>query len=132
MPLILSEMHESDISAFALIDEAAMADWPFAKAMQKPGERRRDLAERWTRGRWGQSPEIHWMKITDEESGEMAAAACWRFEMEEPEEGKEEGGGDAKKDAKPGLWAEMAKHWREFEVECDVRRPRAGRSYLIA
>lgn len=79
MAFTISPLLYDDIPAFALADELANADWPFARAQEVPGIPRRIFVEEWTKKEWGKDPTLHWMKAANAETGEFAAAALWKF-----------------------------------------------------
>ncbi|EGP91801.1 uncharacterized protein MYCGRDRAFT_90276 [Zymoseptoria tritici IPO323] len=94
------------LPTFAALDEAAMSSWPFARAMAHEAQlkgfgSRQALIESMVRETFdrGAQNEVY-LKVVDEESGEMVAAAGWRRERkgevvgkrkEERSEGGEEG-----------------------------------------
>ena len=135
MPLQLSHMEEKDIPAFAIVDEAAMAGWGYARAMEEPGQPRRVMAEQFTRKEWGKQDQ-YWLKITDTETGEMVAAALWRMQLEEekpkeqlsaPAEAKEgrvkTGEPQTEKSNTASFWAETGRLSKEFNDEFIGTRP---------
>ena len=86
-----------------------------------------------------------WIKATDAESGEMAAAAAWRFELnsESTEEAKEPASAssdtgadkneveasepdDQLQTVHAAMWAEMGRLWSEFIEKNHVYKPRAS------
>ena len=48
----------------------------------QPNRPRREFAAEWTRKDWGKDPNQHWLKVTEAETGDMAAAALWTFHPE--------------------------------------------------
>jgi hypothetical protein len=81
MPLILSVLAEEDVHAFAVVDDAAMADWPYAQAMglNLPMSRIH-MVEDWVRQGLTTDSTQTYLKVSDDETGEMVAGALWRFE----------------------------------------------------
>ena len=81
MTLTLSLLAEEDVHAFAVVDDAAMADWPYAKAMglNLPGPRIQ-MVEDWVRQGLTTDSTQTYLKVSDDETGEMVAGALWRFE----------------------------------------------------
>ncbi|SMR45535.1 unnamed protein product [Zymoseptoria tritici ST99CH_3D1] len=74
------------LPTFAALDEAAMSSWPFARAMAHEAQlkgfgSRQALIESMVRETFdrGAQNEVY-LKVVDEESGEMVAAAGWRRE----------------------------------------------------
>jgi len=81
MTLTLSLLAEEDVHAFAVVDDAAMADWPYAQAMglNLPGPRIQ-MVEDWVRQGLTTDSTQTYLKVSDDETGEMVAGALWRFE----------------------------------------------------
>lgn len=81
MTLTLSLLAEEDVHAFAVVDDAAMADWPYAKAMglNLPGPRIR-MVEDWVRHGLEADSTQTYLQVSDDETGEMVAGALWRFQ----------------------------------------------------
>ncbi|KAM0702577.1 hypothetical protein Q7P35_010008 [Cladosporium inversicolor] len=98
MPLTLSLLTDTDVHAFAVVDDAAMADWPYARAMglNLPGPRIQ-MVEDWVRQGLTTDSTQTYLKVEDDETGEMVAGALWRFDdgvavkRRMGEEGKKEG-----------------------------------------
>jgi hypothetical protein len=122
MPLKLSLLSDEDVHAFAVVDDAAMADWPYAQAMglNLPGPRLQ-MVEDWVRQGLTTDSTQTYLQVSDDETGEMVAGALWRFDDgkavkrrmgDEEEKGKEEEDEGAKK-AKAFAEARM-KMWEEF------------------
>ena len=145
MPFELSPMEEDDIPAFAAMDEAAVGNWAFARAMQheNPDQARHVFAEEWTRKSWGQDPLCHWLKVTDIESGDFVAAALWRLQLEEekpkgenPIQGEATGveskPGKTETDgsARPDFWADVGRMGKAFHAEFVGPRPHARKPPL--
>ena len=130
MPLTLSLLTDDDVHAFALVDDAAMADWPYARAMGLglPGPRIQ-MVEDWVRQGLTTDSTQTYLQVKDDETGEMVAGALWRFDdgkmakqhvgAPEKEGGKEEEEGDdgAKKraaafaKARGEMWEEFREGW---------------------
>lgn len=99
MPLTLSLLTEVDIPAFAVVDDAAMKDWPFAIAMaQNSKVPRIEMVEGWVRHGFGTDSAQVYLQVSDDETGEMVAGALWRFEDGEGREKQDENAADEKKD----------------------------------
>jgi hypothetical protein len=123
MPLKLSLLSDEDVHAFAVVDDAAMADWPYAQAMglNLPGPRLQ-MVEDWVRQGLTTDSTQTYLQVSDDETGEMVAGALWRFDDGEAvkrrmgeEDGKkeEEGGDEGAKKAKAFAEARM-RMWEEF------------------
>lgn len=107
--LALSLLTEEDVPAFAAVDDAAMASWPYAQAMGVglPGPRI-EMVERWVRHGLLHDSTQTYLRVCDEGSGEMVAGALWRFApaeegaggREEEEEEEEEGQSEGERKAK--------------------------------
>lgn len=153
MPLTLSLLEESDIPAFARVDEAAMAGWPLAEAMSiNSSVPRRELVEGWVRKGFYEDSTQTYLKVTDDETGEIIACALWRIdpdgkrekikrEVPAPVEGtggdgreavdfKREAAGDAKgKEARLGSVMEaMRAGWNDFQSNFFPDTPHASTS----
>jgi hypothetical protein len=130
MPLTLSLLSESDAHDFAVVDDAAMAGWPYAIAMglNLPGPRIQ-MVEDWVRHGLQEDSTQTYLQVSDDETGEMVAGAMWRFTPVGEGDGKksESEGVDDKKtserkaegDEKAGMAAAFAaarkEMWEEFE-----------------
>lgn len=132
-------MEEKDIPDFCAVDEAAMAEWPFAQALQQPSFSRREIAEYWTRMGWCQNQTNHWLKVIDTETGEMAGAAWWQFHLqsEKPERAEEASQRDDKNEGEesgrrvpefPKLWMEAGRRWKAFKDEFIGDKQHAGKA----
>ncbi|KAK5167985.1 uncharacterized protein LTR77_006552 [Saxophila tyrrhenica] len=136
MPLNISPLLHSDIPAFALVEAAAAAHWPFALAMEVPGTPRTVFVEDWARQTLDK-PNARWMKVSDAETGEMVSAALWHIPARDSEEGVEGEGGKRREEEGVGqpdpmpllLAAERA--WKVFEKEWIGDRPYALLSLLV-
>ena len=136
MPLTLSLLSDADVHAFAVVDDAAMADWPYAQAMglNLPGPRIQ-MVEDWVRQGLTTDSTQTYLKVEDDETGEMVAGALWRFddgvavkrrmgdEEEKEEEKKEEGEGAKKAKAFAKARMEM---WEEFRDGWFPEQPHAS------
>lgn len=133
MPLTLSLMEEDDIPAFAALDEAAMANWGLAIAMNKslgPGEPRRVWIEKFTRAGYQNDSNQVWLKVVDKDTDGMVAAAMWRFQLDEKKPANEP---TAPEEAKapqqpakqPGVLAAMGKLGDRFKDEFVGQQPHA-------
>jgi hypothetical protein len=97
MPLTLSLLTEDDIPAFAVVDDAAMRDWPFAIAMGRNLRVPRiQMVEGWVRHGFGTDSAQVYLQVSDDETGEMVAGALWRFEDGEGREKQDENVADEK------------------------------------
>lgn len=139
MVLRVAPLLESDVAAFAAVDDAATRGWPLAMAMETSnrvaGETRQEMITGWMeKGFANPDPKVHWLKAVDDDlNGELVAAGCWKFEtapsaneeqspvaaevpapseMKGPEEPKELTG-----PATTGVFAGMAKGWEEFKKD---------------
>lgn len=123
MPLTLSLLTDEDVHAFAVVDDAAMADWPYARAMglNLPGPRIQ-MVEDWVRQGLITDSTQTYLKVEDDETGEVVAGALWRFDDGKAvkrrmgEEGKEEGDEGAKRaaafaKARMEMWEEFREGW---------------------
>lgn len=128
MPLTLSLLTDEDVHAFAVVDDAAMADWPYARAMglNLPGPRIQ-MVEDWVRQGLTTDSTQTYLKVEDDETGEMVAGALWRFDdgkavkkhVGAAEQGKKEGGEEdegAKRaaafaKARMAMWEEFREGW---------------------
>lgn len=128
MALELSFMDEDDIPAFAAVEAAAMADWSIAKAMDmssQGGEPRQAMVERWAREGFQNDSQQVWLKVTDNELGEVVAAALWRFELvdERADGASSVPARDAAVEPQgqthpvPDVMAAMGKIWKAFKSE---------------
>lgn len=128
MPFHLAEIQKEDCTEFAILDEAAGAHWPLARAMEHGKASRQEMFEQWFHGSWGKNPSLRWMKVIDSESGEMAAGALWRFVLESagPKDNAETKENAVKENAKqqagdvneiPPVFLEMGKRWKDFQDE---------------
>ena len=147
MPLTLSLLEEADIPAFAVVDDAAMKDWPFAIAMgQNLQVPRIEMVEGWVRHGFETDSAQVYLQVSDDETGEMVAGALWRLEdgegrekqdenVADEEEGKEEGeSGGVKTEGEDEEAARMAaafadarkKMWKEFEAGFFAEEPYAS------
>lgn len=132
MPLTLSLLSDEDVHAFAVVDDAAMADWPYAQAMglNLPGPRLQ-MVEDWVRQGLTTDSTQTYLKVSDDETGEMVAGALWRFDdgvamkrrigaaheeekatdeaREEEDEGAKKAAAFAK--ARMGMWEEFRDGW---------------------
>lgn len=81
MPLTLSLLSDEDVHAFAVVDDAAMADWPYAQAMglNLLGPRLQ-MVEDWVRQGLTTDSMQTYLQVSDDETGEMVAGALWRFD----------------------------------------------------
>jgi hypothetical protein len=97
MPLTLTLLTEDDIPAFAVVDDAAMRDWPFAIAMGRNLRVPRiQMVEGWVRHGFGTDSAQVYLQVSDDETGEMVAGALWRFEDGEGREKQDENVADEK------------------------------------
>lgn len=129
MPLTLSLLTDTDVPAFAAVDDAAMADWPYAQAMglNLPCSRI-EMVEAWVRQGLTTDSTKTYLKVEDDETGEMVAGALWRFddgvavergtggEVEEEKEGGEDEDEGAKRakafaKARMSMWEEFREGW---------------------
>lgn len=125
MSLTLSLLADEDVHAFAVVDDAAMADWPYAQAMglNLPGPRLQ-MVEDWVRQGLTTDSTQTYLQVSDDETGEMVAGALWRFDdgkvvkrrMGEEVEEEEEGDEGAKKakafaEARMAMWEEFRDGW---------------------
>lgn len=121
MPFRLAEIQEEDCTAFALLDEAASADWPLARAMEQGKESRQEMFEQWFKSIFGKDASARWMKAVDSETGEMAAGALWRLIEPSTSQKKEEAADQAAKESVgedqeiPPVFIEMGRRWKEFQ-----------------
>lgn len=140
----ITPMQESDIPAFARMEVAASANWPFALVMEVPGKDRHVFVEEWARKSMREDTNVYWMKATDTDTGELVSVAVWRIpvsagvgEREGKEDvvdaentqrseaqvvtaaEKEEGDGNTE------LFAVLGKMWKDFEEEFIGRQPYA-------
>ena len=123
MPLTLSLLSDEDVHAFAVVDDAAMADWPYAQAMglNLPGPRIQ-MVEDWVRQGLTTDSTQTYLKVEDDETGEMVAGALWRFDDGKAvkrrmgdEDGKKEEGEDDEGAKKAKAFAEARmRMWEEF------------------
>lgn len=116
MPLTLSLLQEEDIPAFAAVDDAAMADWPYGQAMGigLPGPRIQ-MVEDWVRAGLHSDSTQTYLQVSDDETGEMVAGALWRFQPEESEKGKPSAGGSSMRELDEK--AKMAKDFADKRME---------------
>jgi hypothetical protein len=144
MPLTLSPLIEADIPAFAVVDDAAMKDWPFAIAMGRNlPVPRIQMVEEWVRQGFETDSAQVYLQVSDDETSEMVAGCLWRFEDGEVDgRGKqdenvadEKEGGDVKIEEEDGAeTARMAaafanarkSMWKEFEAEFFPSQPYAS------
>jgi len=151
MSLTLSPLTEAGIPAFAVVDDAAMKDWPFAIAMARNMKVPRiQMVEEWVRHGFETDSAQVYLQVSDDETGEMVAGALWRFEDGEGREkqdehrgdGKEgEGGGDSSKtdegeDEEGRVAAAAFAHarksmWKEFEATFFPGQPYASKLSLF-
>ena len=125
MPLTLSLLADEDVHAFAVVDDAAMADWPYAQAMglNLPGPRLQ-MVEDWVRQGLTTDSTQTYLQVSDDETGEMVAGALWRFDdgvtvkrhsgsgattEEEGDEGAKKAAAFAK--ARMEMWEEFKNGW---------------------
>jgi len=123
MPLTLSLLADGDVHAFAVVDDAAMADWPYAQAMglNLPGPRLQ-MVEDWVRQGLTTDSTQTYLQVSDDETGEMVAGALWRFDDGKAvkrrmgdEDGKKEEGEDDEGAKKAKAFAEARmRMWEEF------------------
>lgn len=146
MPLELSLMEEEDIPEFAEVDDAAMRDWGLAKAMENSnptkGSRKDLILEYMRKGFYADSRQTY-LKVSDTDTGEMVAAALWRFVLDAEEEeilvpGKEvrekvrqdlevsEEPGVSEGSGRPSVMHEMQRQWQEFRDEFFPNQPYAS------
>jgi hypothetical protein len=145
MPLELSLMEEEDVPEFAEVDDAAMRDWGLAKAMENAnptkGPRKDLILEYMQKGFHADSRQTY-LKVSDTDTGEMVAAALWRFVLDAEEESPKETpapgkevGEKARQDPEvlnePGVFEgsvmhEMQRQWQEFKDECFPNQPYAS------
>ena len=76
-----------DAEEYGALDEASMEGWPMADAMTlevgRRGQTRQEMAAGFVRKAMdSKDPNKIWLKVTDTETGEMAAGAFWRFHPE--------------------------------------------------
>ena len=139
MTFMLAAMEQSDIAECADVDEAAMKDWPYAQAHHQPPFSRKDLFRYWVSKEWGQNQNHHWMKVTDSDTGEMAAVAWWQFESrdsdshntDDEDEQKETVGSSepGNIDPKfPKIWIQTGRRWRTFRNEFIGEQAHAGKT----
>jgi hypothetical protein len=128
MPLTLSLLDPAEAHAFAVVDDAAMADWPYAIAMGLglPGPRIQ-MVEDWVRHGLQEDSTQTYLQVSDDETGEMVAGAMWRFtpvgdgegRKSESEGGRETTEKKAEGDEKAGMAKAFARArremWEEFE-----------------
>jgi hypothetical protein len=112
MPLTLSLLSDSDAHAFAVVDDAAMADWPYAIAMglNLPGPRIQ-MVEDWVRHGLQVDSTQTYLQVKDDETGEMVAGAMWRFVPV----------GEGKSEIKSEVNSEVGKKTSEKKAEQDER-----------
>lgn len=126
MPLQLLPLAESDIPRFAIIDEAAMANWPYAEAIIGKGDARIALVAKWLREGWGKNPSEHYMKVVDTETGEMIAACMYELHPE-PKAKDEELSSQRRAPGEEGpassVWEASGRLGREFDAEFVGNRP---------
>ena len=142
MPFHLSRLEEDDIPAFVALDAKAMANWGLAHAMQNcmPADTTRpEMIDKFTRKDFGKDPEITWLKVVDTETDEMAAAAMWRFELNEQsaKQAKDKSAteavveaareGDDEPEQRPTVMDEMGRGMDEFREKFVGTRPRASK-----
>ena len=138
MPLTLCLLSDADVHAFAVVDDAAMADWPYAQAMglNLPGPRIQ-MVEDWVRQGLTTDSTQTYLKVSDDETGEMVAGALWRFDdgvaverrkgpdEEELERKKDEDEDEGAKQAKAFAEARMSM-WEEFREGWFPEQPHAS------
>lgn len=139
MPFHLAEITEEDCTAFAILDEAATANWPLARAMEQGKASRREMFEQWFHGNRGKVPNEKWMKVVDSETGQMAAGALWLFPEETPQNtGVKAGDAAVGKDAKqqadsgddiPPVFIERGQRWKKFQDEFIGNQPFACKTH---
>lgn len=137
MTLSLSLLTDEDVHDFAVVDDAAMADWPYAQAMglNLPMPRIQ-MVEDWVRHGLETDSTQTYLKVTDEKTGEMVAGALWAFEPlgEEKKDGNEKKAEVDEQDEEKKMAAAFAKArmamWKEFEGEYFPRQPYASESSL--
>jgi hypothetical protein len=143
MPLTLSLLTDDDVHDFAVVDDAAMADWPYAQAMglNLPGPRLQ-MVEDWVRQGLTTDSTQTYLKVSDVETGEMVAGALWRFDdgvaverrkgpaEEELEGKKDEDENEGAKKAKAFAEARMSM-WEEFREGWFPGQPHASESLCI-
>ena len=143
MPLTLSPLTEASIPAFAVVDDAAMKDWPFAMAMARNMKIPRiQMVEEWIRHGFETDSAQVYLQVSDDETGEMVAGALWRFEdglgREKQDENVEDDSSktkeECKKDENENEDARMAaafadarkSMWKEFEATFFPGQPYAS------
>ena len=154
MPLTLSPLTEAGIPAFAVVDDAAMKEWPFAIAMARNLKVPRiQMVEEWIRHGFETDSAQVYLQVSDDETSEMVAGALWRFEdgagrekQDENVEGEKEGEGGSRKTEGEGrgkaeqvneeakiaaAFANARKSmWKEFEATFFPGQPYASRLWL--
>ncbi len=121
MALDIGPLLYTDIPAFGILDEAANANWLYARAQEVPGTPRRVFVEKWTKASWGKDPNEYWMKVTDTETGELCSVALWKIPMqgkrhdEEAEAHVPAASEDAEGKGDVNFFADAAERWKKFE-----------------
>jgi GNAT superfamily N-acetyltransferase len=150
MPLTLSPLLPTEAHAFAVVDDAAMAGWPYAQAMAIgiPGPRIR-MVEEWVRRRLENDGDEtdRYLKVVDGETGEVIAGAVWRFEERDggkvakgEEKGEEEGEEEREEEnakmarafakARKNMWEEFERGWFEGEAYASEYPHATGRTAI--
>ena len=121
MTLTVSPLGIKEVSAWAAVDDAAMADWPYAQAMGLGIQGSRvELVERWLRAGLHADPLQTYLKVTDEDTGELIAGALWRIGKDPPAtEGKPSGVAAQDKAAQmaEAFTAARMQMWKAFQEE---------------
>lgn len=134
MTFKLAEMQKEDCVECATLDEAAGANWGLARAMEQGVASRKAMFEEWFYGYWGRDPSLKWMKVVDNESGEIAAWALWQFVLDPAIMKLEEEHAQERQrmatNAIPPVFIEMGRRWREFHAEFVGEQPFASQYTL--
>lgn len=139
MPLELSLLKEEDVHAFAVVDDVAMADWPYAIAMglNLKGPRIQ-MVEEWVRHGLETDSTQTYLQVSDTETGEMVAGALWRFEPVGDAAAHQKPPTDEKADAPPqdeatkmatAFAAARMAMWEEFSSTYFPNQPYASKPY---
>lgn len=121
MILTVSPLEDKEVAAWAAVDDAAMADWPYAQAMGLGIQGSRvELVERWLTAGLHADPLQTYLKVTDDDTGELIAGALWRIGEDPPAaEGRPSGVAAQDKAAQmaDAFTAARMQMWKSFQEE---------------
>ena len=128
MALRLSLLNQADMPAFVDVDDLAMKDYAYARAMVPEGQSRKEVILGFMRQGFKQDEKNVYLKITQHD--ELIAGAMWQFEFEGEKIGDETVGAppvDATKDSPQDSSTDKSKDF----IAAVVQRSKAFKAKFI-